>query len=107
MRGNAHVRFGGRAGETDRPKGRHRAPVRPNHTGAVLAGQHGRHIGGIDGSLGALDAGGCHALPARQRRPGQGHRRGFVGTAYRERGRTSRTAARNSLVGAFRMPIIS
>ena len=29
MRGNAHVRFGGRAGETDRPKGRHRAPARP------------------------------------------------------------------------------
>ena len=25
----SHVRFGGRAGETDRPKGRHRAPVRP------------------------------------------------------------------------------
>jgi hypothetical protein len=24
MRGNAHVRFGRRAGETDRPKGRHR-----------------------------------------------------------------------------------
>jgi hypothetical protein len=30
MRGNAHVRFGRRAGETDRPKGRHRAPVRPH-----------------------------------------------------------------------------
>ena len=29
MRGNAHVRFGGRAGETDLPRGRHRAPVRP------------------------------------------------------------------------------
>ena len=29
MRGNAHVRFGGRAGETERPKGRHRALVRP------------------------------------------------------------------------------
>lgn len=29
MRGDAHVRFGGRAGETDRPKGRHRAPARP------------------------------------------------------------------------------
>jgi putative transposase len=29
MRGNAHVRFGGRAGETERPKGRHRASVRP------------------------------------------------------------------------------
>jgi hypothetical protein len=29
MRGNAHVRFGGRAGETDRQKRRHRAPARP------------------------------------------------------------------------------
>ena len=35
MRGNAHVRFGGRAGETDQPKGRHRAPVRP-YEGAVV-----------------------------------------------------------------------
>ena len=37
MRGNSHVRFGGRAEETDRPKGRHRASVRPNHTAATLA----------------------------------------------------------------------
>ena len=29
MRGNAHVRFGGRAEETGRPKRRHRAPARP------------------------------------------------------------------------------
>ena len=29
MRGNAHVRFGGRAGETERSKDRHRASVRP------------------------------------------------------------------------------
>jgi len=29
MRGNTHVRFGGRAGETERPKDRHRASVRP------------------------------------------------------------------------------
>jgi hypothetical protein len=39
MRGNSHVRFGGRAEETDRPKGRHRASVRPNHTGNALAAQ--------------------------------------------------------------------
>jgi len=31
MRGNTHVRFGGRAGETDQPKGWHRAPVRPHY----------------------------------------------------------------------------
>ena len=30
MRGNAHVRFGRRAGETDRQKRRHRAPARPH-----------------------------------------------------------------------------
>jgi len=29
MRGNAHVRFGGRTGETERSRDRHRAPVRP------------------------------------------------------------------------------
>ena len=29
MRGNAHVRCGGRAGETDREQSRHRAPARP------------------------------------------------------------------------------
>jgi hypothetical protein len=29
MRGDAHVRFGGRAEETDRPKDRHRASARP------------------------------------------------------------------------------
>ena len=28
MRWKSHVRFGGRAGETDLSKGRHRAPVR-------------------------------------------------------------------------------
>jgi transposase len=30
MRGNVHVRFGRRLGETDRPRGRHRAPGRPD-----------------------------------------------------------------------------
>jgi hypothetical protein len=30
MLGNGHVRFGGRAGETDRRQRRHRAPARPN-----------------------------------------------------------------------------
>ena len=30
MRGNVHVRFGRRLGETDRPRGQHRAPSRPN-----------------------------------------------------------------------------
>jgi hypothetical protein len=29
VRGNAHARFGGRAGETDPSQGRHRAPARP------------------------------------------------------------------------------
>jgi hypothetical protein len=30
MRGNVHVRFGGRGGETDRRQRRHRAPSRPS-----------------------------------------------------------------------------
>ena len=30
MPGNGHVRFGRRAAETDRPKDRHRAAVRPH-----------------------------------------------------------------------------
>ena len=30
MRGNTHAACGGRAGETDWPQGRYRAPVRPN-----------------------------------------------------------------------------
>lgn len=29
VRGNVHAGFGGRVGETDQPKGRHRAPARP------------------------------------------------------------------------------
>jgi len=33
MHGDVHVRFGGRAGETDRRKRRHRAPVRPDTEG--------------------------------------------------------------------------
>jgi hypothetical protein len=44
MRGNPHVRFGGRAGETDQPKGRHRASVRSNHTGNTLAASSGASL---------------------------------------------------------------
>ena len=44
MRGNSHVRFGGRAEETDRPKGRHRASVRPNHVGNTLASNTGANL---------------------------------------------------------------
>jgi hypothetical protein len=43
MRGNTHVRFGGRAEETDRRKRRHRAPVRPY--AALRAGGTGRILG--------------------------------------------------------------
>jgi len=39
MRGNAHVRFGGRTGETERSKGRHRASVRPYYVKAHEAGR--------------------------------------------------------------------
>ena len=36
MRGNSHVRFGGRAEETDQSKEQHRASVRSNHTHGTL-----------------------------------------------------------------------
>jgi hypothetical protein len=39
MRGNPHVRFEGRAEETDRLKSRHRASVRSNHTGNTLGAE--------------------------------------------------------------------
>ena len=35
MRGNAHVRFGGRTGETERSRDRHRAPVRPYYVKTI------------------------------------------------------------------------
>ena len=37
MRRKAHVRFGGRAEETDQPQGWHRASARPDHTHATIA----------------------------------------------------------------------
>src|SRR5512132_3369828 len=43
MRGDAHVRFGGRAEETDRPKDRHRASARP-----LQEGPCGHHRQGAD-----------------------------------------------------------
>ena len=44
MRGNAHVRFGGRAGETDQPKGRHRAPARPHYWAADVLEECGAEL---------------------------------------------------------------
>jgi hypothetical protein len=41
MPGNGHVRFGGRAEETDRPKGRHRASARSNHSYATWLAEDG------------------------------------------------------------------
>jgi hypothetical protein len=38
MRWKSHVRFGGRAGETDRAKARHRAPARPDTYCRTFAG---------------------------------------------------------------------
>lgn len=43
MRGNAHVRFGGRAEETDVPKSTHRASTRPDHTHAAILIAQGEH----------------------------------------------------------------
>jgi len=52
MRGNPHVRFGGRAEETDRPEGRQRASVRPNHTAVALAVAQGAHPKAIQRRMG-------------------------------------------------------
>lgn len=52
MRGNPHVRFGGRTEETDRPKGRHRASVRSNHTHATIALRAGVPVKVISERLG-------------------------------------------------------
>jgi len=52
MRGNSHVRFGGRAEETDRPKGQHRAPVRPNHTHGSLLIKEGVPVKVVSERLG-------------------------------------------------------
>lgn len=52
MRGNPHVRFGGRAEETDRPKGPHRASVRSNHTHATLLLKAGVNVKVVSERLG-------------------------------------------------------
>ena len=52
MRGNSHVRFGGRAEETDQPKDRPRASVRSNHTCAALLIAAGRHLEEVKTYLG-------------------------------------------------------
>ena len=52
MRGNSHVRFGGRAEETDPPKGRHRASARSNHTHATLLLKAGVHVKIVSERLG-------------------------------------------------------
>ena len=71
MRGNAHVRFGGRAEETDEPKGPHRASVRPDHTHATLALRAGIHPKVMSERLGHANVGitldtYSHAIPAMQ-----------------------------------------
>jgi integrase len=43
MRGNAHVRFGGRAEETDMLESTHRASARPDHTHAAMLIAQGEH----------------------------------------------------------------
>ena len=52
MRWKPHVRFGGRAEETGRPKGRNRASVRSNHTCASLCIALGAHPKAIQERLG-------------------------------------------------------
>jgi integrase len=52
MRRKAHVRFGGRAGETGEPKDSHCASARPNHTHASIAVKAGVPIGVVSERLG-------------------------------------------------------
>ena len=52
MRGNSHVRFGGRAEETDPPKGRHRASARSNHTHGSLLIKEGVPVKVVSERLG-------------------------------------------------------
>ncbi len=52
MRWKPHVRFGGRAEETDQPKGWHRASVRSNHTAAALMIAEGAHLLAVKERLG-------------------------------------------------------
>ena len=52
MRGNSHVRFGGRAEETDPPKGRHRASARSNHTHGTILIANGVHSKVVSERLG-------------------------------------------------------
>ena len=52
MRRKAHVRFGGRAEETDEPQGTHRASARPDHTHASIAVKAGVPIGVVSERLG-------------------------------------------------------
>jgi len=52
MRRKAHVRFGGRAEETDEPKGPHCASARPDHTHAALVIREGVHAKVIQERLG-------------------------------------------------------
>ncbi len=55
MRGNSHVRFGGRAEETDPPKGRHRASARSNHWSATEGLGMGYSLPMVSGRLGHAD----------------------------------------------------
>jgi transposase len=75
MRGNVHVRFGRRLGETDRPRGRNRAPSRPNS------------------QIQALD----RTQPSLPMKPG---RAGTMTHDYKRHGTTTLFAALNTLDGS-------
>lgn len=71
MRGNSHVRFGGRAEETDPPRGGHRASARSNHTHATLLLRAGVPVKVVSERLGHASPGFTlnvyqHVLPGMQ-----------------------------------------
>ncbi len=55
MRGDAHVRFGGRAGETGQLRGWHRAPVRPCEWAKRQLAKRGVGYVGLDNGFRAVD----------------------------------------------------
>jgi len=85
MRGNTHVRFGGRARETDRLKGRHRALVRPYEQAVVLCMDEKSSVQALDRTQRSL--------------PMVKGRAGTMTSDYKRHGTTTLFAALNVLTG--------
>ena len=91
MRGNAHVRFGGRPEERERPKGRHRASCPPKHV-CRLAGRATTRSAATSGT----------PTSALTRRPAAGSRAPVATTPVR-RTRPHLRAHRQGILAAIRL----